>query len=262
MEYVNEENLRTEIINIQKSNRLKKIAEEMTDNPSEKLIKEKESILLDGYTEKYSKTKFGEMILQIVKRRATSSKFSGYTYKEEFYSNAIEKIMLYAINNFKHDYINPKTGKGSKAFSYITEIASRAFITIINEYRDEQIEINNLISYESLYQHTQHRSDNKSTYDSALNSYSIFLKLEHKNNMIYNGEQEYDSIYSLLKEYEGKYIKVEYPMDYNINMTEYDKIKELKFDYLDLSKVKIARYIPSFPKKELKVKENLTEEWI
>jgi hypothetical protein len=261
LNYIDEDIFREEIIKIKQSVRLKEINEKLKNAPSEKLQLEKQEILDKGYIENYPKTKFGEMVLQLVTRRATSYNFSGYTYKEEFYSNAIDKIMSYAIKNFDPDYINPRTGKKSKAFSYITEITSKAFVAIINEYRDEQIEINNLIPYDSLYQSIITTSENKSTIPEIDYNIELDAVLTYNNNLIYLNNKEYNSIFEVLREYEGKNVKLKYPKDYSISLDEFEQIKTLKFEYLDLTKEKDAKYIPSFPKRAKRCKENLTIEW-
>lgn len=260
MNYIDDEVLREEILKIKSSTRLKEIKQLLETKPSKELLKEQQDLLSKGYIENYPKTAFGEMVLQLVKRRATSYNFSGYTYKEEFYSNAIDKIMSYAIRNFDPEYVNPRTGKKSKAFSYLTEIASKAFVAIINEYREEQEEINNLIPYDSLYQNTINRSENKSCIveDNINFNNEYYLIYDNK---LKCEDTEYENIYCFLKEKECNNIKVVYPKEYKISLEEYDMIKTLKFDYLDLKKERDSKYVPSFPKRVKKSKENLTRDW-
>ena len=260
MNYIDDEVLRDEMLKIKSSTRLKEIKQLLETKQSKDLIKEQNELISKGYVENYSKTAFGEMVLQIVKRRATSYNFSSYTYKEEFYSNAIDKIMAYAVKNFDPDYINPRTNKKSKAFSYLTEIASRAFVTIINEYRQEQEEISNLIPYDSLSQNVFNKSENK------LCIVEENLNFDEEYYLLYNDKlkyenKEYDNIYTFLKEKEGNNIKVIYPKEYKISLEEYDMIKSLKFNYLDLKKERDVKYIPTFPRRVKKSKENLTKDW-
>ena len=45
--------------------------------------------------------RFGEIILLMIKNILRKPQFSGYTYKDDFYSDAIYKILAY-LNNFNH----------------------------------------------------------------------------------------------------------------------------------------------------------------
>ena len=209
------------------------------------------------------------MVLQIVQRRATSSKFSGYTYRDEFLSNAIEKILSYALNNFDDQYINPKTGQGSKAFSYVTEIASRAFVAIINEMNEEAAMMNELVPLDSLYQVAKGKAHLFAVATVASRKKEVIEKIEPDvsvklkwNDGLEFNETKIMSMYDIVREYEGKKLRVDYPVEYNITMDEYEKISELKFEYLDIHKEQAQGYVPSFPKKATKPKEDLTSEWL
>jgi hypothetical protein len=280
MHYVKEEELREEIVKCQKSMKMQNIDIEINELKSSPITSEiaeqiaelkakKQSILDAGFTEKYSKTRFGEMVLQIVQRRATSSKFSGYTYRDEFLSNAIEKILSYALNNFDDQYINPKTGQGSKAFSYVTEIASRAFVAIINEMNEEAAMMNELVPLDSLYQVAKGKAHLFAVATVASRKKEVIEKIEPDvsvklkwNDGLEFNETKIMSMYDIVREYEGKKLRVEYPVEYNITIDEYEKISELKFEYLDIHKEQAQGYVPSFPKKATKPKEDLTSEWL
>ncbi|HPM74167.1 MAG TPA: hypothetical protein PLA71_00430 [Saccharofermentans sp.] len=79
----------------------------------------------------------GEMILKIARKIATRPNFSGYTYKDEFISDAVFS-MLKSLDKINLDY-NP--------FMYLSQITFNAFIGKINRekrvqrvkeaYRDE-----------------------------------------------------------------------------------------------------------------------------
>ena len=45
--------------------------------------------------------RFGEIILLMIRKILTKPQFSGYTYKDDFYSDAIFKILKY-LDNFNH----------------------------------------------------------------------------------------------------------------------------------------------------------------
>lgn len=97
-----------------------------------------------------SKEKFGEILLLIIKNMATMPSFASYTenWKTDFYSNAIEKTLLYA-HNFDEDLISKRTGEKSKAFAYITQICFNAFVSVINTRKAESEFLKHTISYET-----------------------------------------------------------------------------------------------------------------
>jgi hypothetical protein len=101
-------------------------------------------------TEHASKERFGQMLLLMIKNMATMPSFSGYTenWKTDFYSNAIEKTLLY-VHNFDEDLRSKRSGDKSKAFAYVTQICFNAFINIINIRKAESSFIKETISYNS-----------------------------------------------------------------------------------------------------------------
>ena len=274
MMYVSEDELRAEIVKIQKSNRLKAIAETLNDNNitnelKDSLITEQEDLLSKGYVTKYPKTNFGQMVLDIVRHRAMTSKFASYTYRDEFLSNAIEKIMSYSINNFDENYVNPKTGMSSKAFSYITEIASRAFVAVINDMKAENDMLNEYISLDSVYQQMNENnksgelfvnSPSRAKEEEVKDTHSMELDLEWEDGLVFE-DNKYETLYDLLKLYDTHKLKVIYPNEYKIGIEEYNKINLLKFEYINIIQIKPERYVPSFPKRHIKEKENLILEW-
>jgi len=90
-------------------------------------------------TENASKEKFGVMLMLIIKNLGTMPSFSGYTenWKTDFYSNAVEKTLLY-IHNFDENLLSKRTGGKSKAFAYITQICFNAFVNVINIRKKEE----------------------------------------------------------------------------------------------------------------------------
>jgi len=101
-------------------------------------------------TENVSKEKFGEMLLLIIKNMATMPSFSGYTenWKTDFYSNAVEKTLLY-VHNFDENLKSKRTGNKSKAFAYVTQICFNAFINVINIRKAASTFIKDRISFNS-----------------------------------------------------------------------------------------------------------------
>ena len=136
-----------------------------------------------------SKEKFGELLLLMIKNIATMPSFSGYSdnWKTDFYSNAIEKTLLY-LNNFDEHLKSKRTGQNSKAFAYITQICFNAFVNVINIRKKEDAMLKDTISLETAnLDGMKHYQSNTSDIDEDdennseqnkinLNEYSIKLK--------------------------------------------------------------------------------------
>jgi len=127
------------------------------------LLRYAESVVL---TSDVKKERFGQMLLLMIKNLATMPSFSGYSdnWKTDFFSNAIEKTLLY-LDNFDEDLLSKRTGNKSNAFAYITQICFNAFINIINIRKKEARFLKDAISFESSnlegvkYYDTSHISD-------------------------------------------------------------------------------------------------------
>jgi hypothetical protein len=228
---------------------------------TEELLREA-LIKIQDTNDKEAKEQAGEMILKIVQKLSTKTNFGGYTYKEDFQIRAIEHILLYGVKNFDRNLISPITGKQTKAFSYITDIARRAFIAVINDMKEEEKELrDNIIPIEELAMGMPRTRYNEIK-DVPKDTHEIYIELAYNNGELSDAENSYLSLYDVVKPFEGKKLKVLYPDTYNMSFEEYDKICELKFDYLNINKHQTEKYKPSFPKKGKKKKEDLSEEWV
>jgi hypothetical protein len=101
-------------------------------------------------TSNISKEKFGQMLLLMIKNIATMPSFSGYSdnWKTDFFSNAIEKTLLY-LDNFDEELLSKRSGDKSKAFAYVTQICFNAFVNIINIRKKEDTFLKDTISLET-----------------------------------------------------------------------------------------------------------------
>lgn len=81
--------------------------------------------------------RFGQIILLMVKHILTMPKFSGYSYKDDFYSDSVYKILKY-LYNFDHTMISEKTGRPVNAFAYISQIIHNSIIYVINTRKKER----------------------------------------------------------------------------------------------------------------------------
>jgi len=80
---------------------------------------------------------FGQMITTMAKNIVTRPQFSGYTFREEMQSLAIQHILLYTwkFNPYQQSKI---TGQYISAFAYISTIIFNACIATINRFKLEQ----------------------------------------------------------------------------------------------------------------------------
>lgn len=77
---------------------------------------------------------FAKCIILMIKRILTKPQFSGYSFKDDFYSDASYKILKY-IHNFDHTKKSTITGLPVNAFSYVSQIIHNSVIYIINEHK-------------------------------------------------------------------------------------------------------------------------------
>jgi hypothetical protein len=244
----------------------------------------------EGIVEKYSKEKFGTMILRIVHRLSKKANFAGYTegWKMDFYSNALEKILSYAINNINLDMISKRSGETVKVFAYITQIAHNAFVEIINKRKQEQNDMMEyIIPFEDFYDHVKKYYN--PVYDKKVEEKErpevIFSCVPGEvldENLVFETEAgpvsyivvnqngayigDFDTHYGILKvlkEYREDYSRVQFqfPMEYIMSFDEYTEITLLNFSFLNVTKKEKDKYIPSFPKRQKAIKEDTFQEW-
>ena len=81
--------------------------------------------------------RFGGIVLLMIKKILTKSQFSGYTYKDDFYSDATYKILKY-LGNFDHKMISKRSGEPVNAFAYLTQIIHNSILFVINNKKKDQ----------------------------------------------------------------------------------------------------------------------------
>jgi len=176
--------------------------------------------------DKLSYERFGEVILLMIKHILTKPNFSRYTYKTEFYSDAIHKILKY-LHNFNHKLISERTNVEVNAFAYISQIIHNSIVYIIKQKKKEQDSINQQVSNEIIDHNLNiidHRRLNASTYGDDIGfekEKTTEYKLGLEDNIV-------PSIKEILEDTvtEEKVI-IRYPGAYKITMEEYDEIKPL-----------------------------------
>lgn len=112
------------------SNNLKTKKTRVKNKLKDRIIKLSERTLIDTWT--YNE--FAKSILIMIKRILIKPQFSGYSYKDDFYSDSTYKILKY-INNFDHTLVSKITKQPVNAFSYISQIIHNSIIFIINEHK-------------------------------------------------------------------------------------------------------------------------------
>lgn len=182
------------------------------------IIKISERTIID----KNSYERFGELVLLIIKNILKKPKFSGYTYRDEFYSDSTDKIFRY-IKNFNHNLISKITGQPVNAFSYISQYVHNSILFIINTQKAETEAIQNFINS---YNAEISEESNISKYENISKEYiKEFTKIESK--LITEIKNELDNLHQKnLGEY-ADFIFI-YPSDYKINLEEYKEIIKLK----------------------------------
>ena len=95
------------------------------------------SLSKESNTNKESYERFGEIILLMIKNILKKPNFSGYTYTDEFYSDAIHKIIKY-MHNFDSEKISKSTGVQVNAFAYVSQIIHNSILFIIISKNKEQ----------------------------------------------------------------------------------------------------------------------------
>lgn len=182
------------------------------------IIKISERTIID----KNSYERFGELVLLIIKNILKKPKFSGYTYRDEFYSDSTDKIFRY-IKNFNHNLISKITGQPVNAFSYISQYVHNSILFIINTQKAEAEAIQNFINS---YNAEISEESNVSKYENTSKEYiKEFTKIKSK--LITEIKNELDNLHQKnLGEY-ADFIFI-YPSDYKIDLEEYKEIIKLR----------------------------------
>ncbi len=191
------------------------------------------------YIKDYSKETFGEMILMLIKNLLKKHCFSGYTqeWKEDFAIDAIDKILRY-MHNFDPSKISERSGKRVKAFAYLTQITTQAFISVINKKNDEKHKSKNydVISYSSMYSESfvnkLYHNDNQSRFTEP--------EIKYKEYYV----KSLDEIIDILKDYnESNAIKITYPLEIkSIPLDVYAEIERVK---PNIDVIIMRDYVPS-----------------
>lgn len=186
-------------------------------------MSEKTTVDSDSYE------RFGEIILLMIKNILRKPQFSGYTYKDDFYSDAVYKILKY-LHNFDHTKISEISGQNVKAFAYISQYIHNSIIYIINTKKKESDRIKKQIQIENI------------SYDIPMNNFELINDNVYFDDRINESSKEInidilkidDSLVQELKRIKSKYkipintrLNITYPSEYRISFDEYDELKSV-----------------------------------
>lgn len=195
------------------------------------IIKRSELVSID----RFSHERFGEIILLMIKNILKKPNFSGYTWKEDFYSDATYRVLKY-LHNFNHTKTSEKTGQTVNAFSYISQIIHNSIVYIINT-NNQEIDITDKLSQtegEELGIEKVKTLD-KTTDSKKISDKFIIEKDLLKDNSIFNLLSEFIESSNYDKDFNYTF---EYPKDYLITIDEFAKLRDILKGNISIVKAK------------------------
>lgn len=214
----------------QKSLNSKKV-KSLQNKIKDTIIKRSELVSID----RNSHERFGEIILLMIKNILKKPNFSGYTWKEDFYSDATYRVLKY-LHNFNHTKTSEKTGQSVNAFSYISQIIHNSIVYIINT-NNQEIDITDKLSQT---EGEELGIEKVKTLDKTTDSKKISDKFVIEKDLLKD-----KSIFDLLSEFieSSNYDKdfnysFEYPKDYLITIDEFAKLRDILKGNISIIKAK------------------------
>lgn len=174
--------------------------------------------------DKGSYERFGKIILLMIKKILTKPSFSGYTYKDEFYSDAVHKILKY-LHNFNHKLISATTNQPVNAFSYISQIIHNSILFIINTKKKELENHSKLVDKQALEYEvniSKHESYDEFGYVEKQNINTENVIIDEINGSLV---EEINNLKHLLPYVDQ--LNVYIPEEHIITFEEYNELKEL-----------------------------------
>jgi hypothetical protein len=206
---------------IQKKNRIKNLIKT-------RIVLLSEQTIIDNK----SYERFGEIVLLMIKNILRKPQFSGYTFKDEFYSDSINKILKY-LNNFDHTLISERSGLNVNAFAYISQIIHNSILYVINIRKKE---------HQNIMKNRVHFSQLDDEYNIKVNTEEIIITDYYPEDYRKKVEEiiELYDISSLVDEVKkidsSKFDKVRviYPSSYRITFDEYNELKRYLNGKIDI----------------------------
>lgn len=214
----------------QKSLNSKKV-KNLQNKIKDTIIKRSELVSID----RNSHERFGEIILLMIKNILKKPNFSGYTWKEDFYSDATYRVLKY-LHNFNHTKTSEKTGQSVNAFSYISQIIHNSIVYIINT-NNQEIDITDKLSQtegEELGIEKVKTLD-KTSISEKINEKFIIQKQDLSNTSLFNLLSEFVDSSNYDKDFNYSF---EYPKDYLITIDEFAKLRDILKGNISIIKAK------------------------
>lgn len=214
----------------QKSLNSKKV-KSLQNKIKDTIIKRSELVSID----RFSHERFGEIILLMIKNILKKPNFSGYTWKEDFYSDATYRVLKY-LHNFNHTKTSEKTGQSVNAFSYISQIIHNSIVYIINT-NNQEIDITDKLSQtegEELGIEKVKTLD-KTSISEKINEKFIIQKQDLSNTSLFNLLSEFVDSSNYDKDFNYTF---EYPKDYLITIDEFAKLRDILKGNISIIKAK------------------------
>jgi hypothetical protein len=201
------------------------------EKPSKRNItksKLKKSIIKDSVNTRIdydSYERFGEIILLMIKNIIKKPQFSGYTYRDDFYSDAVYKILKY-LHNFNHTLISERTGQSVNAFAYVSQIIHNSIIFIINTKKKENDRLKAQVQRENMNHSLQLQvyelvTTDSTRFEEETTSITETVKLSEMTSLVHELEKLEADINKCTS------MEVIYPKDYVITFEEYNELKPL-----------------------------------
>lgn len=214
----------------QKSLNSKKV-KSLQNKIKDTIIKRSELVSID----RFSHERFGEIILLMIKNILKKPNFSGYTWKEDFYSDATYRVLKY-LHNFNHTKTSEKTGQSVNAFSYISQIIHNSIVYIINT-NNQEIDITDKLSQtegEELGIEKVKTLD-KTSISEKINEKFIIQKQDLSNTSLFNLLSEFIDSSNYDKDFNYSF---EYPKNYLISLDEFAKLRDILKGNISIIKAK------------------------
>lgn len=214
----------------QKSLNSKKV-KSLQNKIKDTIIKRSELVSID----RNSHERFGEIILLMIKNILKKPNFSGYTWKEDFYSDATYRVLKY-LHNFNHTKTSEKTGQSVNAFSYISQIIHNSIVYIINT-NNQEIDITDKLSQtegEELGIEKVKTLD-KTSISEKINEKFIIQKQDLSNTSLFNLLSEFVDSSNYDKDFNYTF---EYPKEYLITIDEFAKLRDILKGNISIIKAK------------------------
>lgn len=214
----------------QKSLNSKKV-KSLQNKIKDTIIKRSELVSID----RFSHERFGKIILLMIKNILKKPNFSGYTWKEDFYSDATYRVLKY-LHNFNHTKTSEKTGQSVNAFSYISQIIHNSIVYIINT-NNQEIDITDKLSQtegEELGIEKVKTLD-KTSISEKINEKFIIQKQDLSNTSLFNLLSEFIESSNYDKDFNYTF---EYPKDYLITIDEFAKLRDILKGNISIIKAK------------------------